>query len=232
MLCQENKLTKRIFLLFLVFTMIGFVSSSSCGELDDPAKSNEDFQIFQICNNCTFCDFIFFTPSDPYGEFYNADTDNNWRYYKNLTAGNFSELGVYRWDYICGNVAENLTGCIETKVTSSGGYFNQSQPIAILSQISFIVLLTAIAFSFRKEKWKLKSFFFISALLMALVLLNSVNIMTGSSEGIYRMGQIGLVIAISIVSVMIMYFLINVTIEVVNYFKKKKKDKWSNSDYE
>jgi hypothetical protein len=223
---------KKIALLFLVVTMLCFTSASGCGELEDPAKKNEDFQIFQTCNNCTFCDFIFFTPSNPYGDFYNADTDNNWRYYKNLTSGNFSELGVYRWDYICGNVAENLTGCIETKVTSSGGYFNEAQPIAILSQIGFIALLTVLGFSFRKEKWKLKSFFFISALLMALVMLNSINMITGSSDGLYDMGQMGLVIGIVIVAIMIAYFLINYTIEVSNYFKKKKKEKWSNGDYE
>ena len=232
MLCQDNKLTKRILFLFLVITMTGVVSAYGCSALEDPAERNQDFQIFQTCNNCTFCDFIFFTPSDPYGEFYNADTNNNWRYYKNLTSSNFSELGVYRWDYVCGNPIENLTGCIETKVTATGGYFNESQPIAILSQISFIFLLTAMAFSFRKEKWKLKSFFFISALLMSIVLLNSVNIITGSSDGIYKMGQIGLVLAISIVGIMIMYFFVNVTIELLNYFKKKKKDKWSNGDYE
>jgi len=228
----HKKATFVVFSFLLVLTMVGFVNASACAQLENPVQRNTNFQIFQTCNNCTFCDFTFFTPSDPYGVFYNADTNNNWRYYKNLSSSNFTELGVYRWDYVCGNVVENLTGCVESKITASGDYFNESHPIAILSQIGFIALLTVIGFSFRKEKWKLKSFFFISALLMALVLLNSINIITGSSSGMYSMGQISLVIGITIVSIMIMYFLINFTIEVLNYFKKKKKDKWSMNDYE
>lgn len=212
--------------------MINFVSSSACATLENPIQANTDFQIFQTCNNCTFCDFEFFTPSNPYGDNYNADTDNNWRYYTNLTQGNFTELGIYRWDYVCGNSVENLTGCVESKVTATGDYFDESQPIGILSQFGFMALLAFIGFSFKKEKWKLKTFFFISALLMSLVSLNSVNVITGSSDGLYKMGQISLVIAISIVSIMIMYFLINFTIEVANYFKKKKKDKWRMDDYE
>lgn len=213
-------------------TMTSYVSANGCAELDNPIQRNTDFQIFQTCNNCTFCDFEFFSPSDPYGYKYNADTDNNWRYYKNLTGTNFSELGVYRWDYVCGNPIENLTGCIESKVTSTGDYFDDSQPIGILSQFGFMALLAFMGFSFKKEKWKLKSFFFIASLLMAVLTLNSINIITGSSEGLYKMGQISLVIGISIVSIMIMYFLINFTIEVANYFKKKKKDKWRMDDYE
>ena len=232
MLCQDNKPKKRIILLFLVVTMLNIVSASGCATLEDPIEREQSFQIFQTCNNCTSCDFVFFTPSNPYGVPYSADTDNNWRYYKNLSGGNFSELGVYRWDYVCGNSAENLTGCIESKVTASGGYFNQTHAIAILSQIGFISLLTAIGFSFRREKWKLKTFFFISAALMGLLLLNSVNIITGSSDGLYKMGQITLILGITIISIWIAYFFINVTIEVLNYFKKKKKEKWSNTDYE
>lgn len=218
----------------LMFLLVGtaIVSASSCATLDDPVERNTNFQIYQTCNNCTFCNFSFFTPSDTIGVDYVADTEDNWRYYNNITSGNSSELGIYRYDYICGNLEEASTGCVELSVTASGDYFDQSQPIAILSQMGFIALLVTMGFTFRKEKWKLKTFFFISALLMALILLNSINIITGSSGGLYSMGQIGLVIGITIVSIMVMYFLVNITIELTTYFKKKKADKWSMNDYE
>jgi len=231
--CQENKIAFWLLALFLVVTMMGFVSASNnCASWSQPIQRNDDFQIWQTCNNCTYCNFTFHTPNDSVGVLYQASTNEGWRYYNNLTGTNSSILGKYRYEYYCGNSEQTTTGCIEFVVNSTGDYFDLSQSVVVLGQLGVVVLLLVLGFSFNKEKWKIKTFFFISALLMGIISLNSINMITGISSGLYSMGQSGLVVGITVVSLMIAWFFILMTIEAFQYFKKRKEDKWRIRTYE
>ena len=71
--------------------------------------------------------------------------------------------------------------------------------------------------------------FDIIALLMGIVLTNSIRIVAAQSTNLTKMGEAMFIGIIAIFSLMIGYMLILMTIEVVQYFKKKNRDKWEMS---
>lgn len=229
-LYQENKLT--FLVLIILISLATPVLANGCAKLPAPLARSTDFQIFQTCNDCTYCNFTFFEPGDYFGVKYAGDTDDNWRYYKNLSSGNNSELGVYRYDYICGNNDNVETGCIEFEVNPKGTFVGENQDIALISQFGVLALFLTLGIVWNRNKWKMKTFFFISALLVSVITINSMNIIFGTSSGLYMMGQILLVLSISVTSILMAWFFVMMTIDLTQKFKKKKDDKWRLKDYD
>ena len=67
---------------------------------------------------------------------------------------------------------------------------------------------------------------------MGAVLLNSINMITGVSNGLYRMGQVGITIIITVISFMIAWYLVMMTLEVFGKMRKKKEKQWEPKDYD
>jgi len=96
----------------------------------------------------------------------------------------------------------------------------------ILGQLGIIGLLLVIGLSFDKTKWKIRTSFFMFALLLGAITLNSVRLLSGSSTTLNSMGNIGLILGIIILLFMFLFLLINFLIELFLYFKKKNLNKW------
>ena len=86
--------------------------------------------------------------------------------------------------------------------------------------------LVALAFGFSKEKWKIRTFFFMCALFMGLIVFNSLRVTSGGSSTLSSMADVGLILGIVVLSFMFLYILIYYTIEVFKYFKNKRSMKW------
>lgn len=141
---------------------------------------------------------------------------------------NTSSLGRY-------DVRGISNGCDKTftyyfYVSKTGVCYDNSQGLLILGEIGIMGLLIAIAFSFSKEKWKVRTAFFMFALFVGVITLNSIRLAVSINESLYAMANVMLILGIVILSFMFMYMLIYYTIEVFNYFKKKRRDKWAVSE--
>jgi len=89
----------------------------------------------------------------------------------------------------------------------------------IAAQGFFILLFMALGFSFGKEKWKLRGFFFVLALLVGVLMLNSIRILAGTSASLDAMVSSGMILGIIAVSFMAVYLLIIYTIEIFKNIK-------------
>ena len=147
-----------------------------------------------------------------------------------VAGGNFSTIGTYCMNIVCTDGTDYTTGQECREITSSGEVYNQSQLSIILAQGIIIALFVGLAFSFSKDKWKIRGFFFTLALLFGLMMLNSIRVMAGVGETLNTMADSGVIIGIIAVSFMAIYLLIYYTIEVIHYFKNKKEMKWQVSD--
>ena len=135
----------------------------------------------------------------------------------NYTFCNTSKFGTYTYGY-----CDSVGTCYSNDFTIGDSF----DGLILIAQVGMIGLFLAIAFSFSKEKWKMRGFFFMASLFMALITLNSIRIMANVSPNMNSMGEIGLILGIIVVAFMALYILIYYTIEVFSYFKKKKGLRW------
>jgi phosphatidylserine synthase len=122
-------------------------------------------------------------------------------------------------------------GCVKSfavyvPVTPRGESYNGMQTGIIAAQGILILLFMALGFSFGKEKWKLRGFFFVLSMLVGVLMLNSIRILTGTSASLDSMVSSGMIIGIVAVSFMAVYLLIIYTIEIFSDLKNKKEMKW------
>jgi hypothetical protein len=139
-------------------------------------------------------------------------------------------VGVYSYQMKChgSNIGGYNTGTFE--VTSTGDNYNQTQTGMILAQGILIALFVGLGFSFSKEKWKLRGFFFTLALFIGVIMINSIRVLSGSSQVLDTMTNTALIVGIVAVSFMAIYLLIYYTIELFKTLKNKKEMKWEVSN--
>jgi hypothetical protein len=111
-------------------------------------------------------------------------------------------------------------------ITETGDNLQQNQGQMVLAQLGMIALFLAVGFSFSKEKWKVRSLFFMASLLMGIITLNSIRVIASASTSLSQMGNIGLILGIFVLSFMFLYILIYYSVEVFKYFKEKRRMRW------
>ena len=192
-------------------------------------KQGDTIQLTTVCDNCTQVNLTSVTyPNGTFallGEF--PMTKNGTNY--NFSFSDTNTLGTYRY-VTCGDLDGVLT-CEDTVdrefiITRTGESSNSSQAIITMGIIGVMFLFFGLARSFRKEKWKLKLAFDILALLMAVVAINSFRIIVSESSNLGTLSMGALVAVITILFLMISYFLVLITIEIINYFKNKESLRW------
>jgi len=143
--------------------------------------------------------------------------------YFNYSFCNTSNIGTYTYGY-----TDSATNSYSNSfdITGTGDGSDTNQGYMILALIGVMAIFTAIGFSFSKDKWKIRTFFFMAALSMGIVLLNSLRIIAGTSSKLNQMANIGLIVGITILSFMFLYMLIFYTIETFKYFKEKRRMRW------
>jgi len=210
-----------IILLSIYFTT-GFVSASNynLGSFDQ----YECVDLIQTCSNCSYVNITQITYQPTSTNFLIQEqgmTKQGTRY--NYTFCNTSLYGVYVYDTQGDENGEIEIASVDFKI---GEELDITQGFVLVGQIAMICLFLVLGFSFSKERWKLKSFFFMMATGMGVVLLNSTRIIASQSGRLNVMGNVGLYIGIITLLFMTCILLVYFTIDVIDSFKKKKDRKW------
>jgi len=215
---------ERILIIFLlVIILIPFISpaQSSLGLF----KQNDCVELLQTCENCTYVNISAITyPNSTIIISEVAMTKADTVY--NYTFCNTSVLGEYKVNGYGDEDGQKEIFVYVFTITSSGENLGLSQGIVLLAQMGVMALFFALGRAFGKEKWKVKLFFDLISLLMAIILLNSIRIIISQSESLKSMGETGLILGIIVLLFLFLYTFIYALIEVFRYFRNKKEMRW------
>ena len=214
-------------LLVLSLVMFFFIALSSVNaeEYLGVFKQNENVRLLQTCSVCGYVTLDSVKLPNSTLVFINENmtsSGSTFFYDFNIT----DLLG----EYLYNTHYENYTAPVSFEITIRGEQYNDSQQGLIIAQGILLALFIAIGFSFSKEKWKLRGFFFMLGLFMGLLMLNSIRILAGTSSTLDSMVSTGIFIGIIAVSFMALYLLIIYTIELFKTMKNKKEMRWQVSD--
>ena len=222
---------KIIIIMLFIVTLIGLTFSFVSSEGYLPQEQNKNYTLIVSSNNATSCNLSYITYPDNNIKIFNLPmTKDKQTFYLTISKSNYTQLGTICHGIICTDGIQIETGTDCKDITTTGDVFSNSQSIMIIGQLGLIALFIALGFSFEKSKWKLRSFFFILALIMGIITLNSIRIIAGNSESLTSMGNSGLIIGIVILIFAVVWMLINYTIEVFGYFKRKKLNRWETNE--
>jgi len=194
-----------------------------------PHTQGEDLEFSITSNFATEC--ILKNINTPYGlVFINLVNNSSGVFSFNVKGGNYSMVGTYCHNIICTDGTETMTGAECRDVSFTGENFNETQFSIIIALGILIFLFGGLGFSFSKEKWKIRGFFFVLAMLIAILMLNSIRVFAGTSKTLYNMVSSGIIMGIVAIVFMVFYLLIMYTIELFKTIKNKRNLKWEVSN--
>jgi len=131
----------------------------------------------------------------------------------------------YSWDNPCVDCSENNCGN-DFEITFTGEKVSLSNIIIVIVFLALIILFFILGYSFEKEKWILKTSFYILSLILGLLALNSARIIASESSGLLKMGTSGIILMISMILFFFLYIFIYWTINTFKSIKQKKDSRW------
>lgn len=205
--------------------MFSFASAISC---DNPGLPNAqqvgvETQLIQTCDTCTYANISSITSPTSTNYINLAMTKTGTTYNYTYTP---LEIGTYFYSVVGdkdGSLTEE-TLCFE--VTNTGENVTPTQGLVLLAQLGVVALLFGLGRVFDVKKWKIKMFFDMLAALMTMVLINSLKIVSSQSFKLNTMGELAFIIGIVLVGFLFLYLFISATVEVIGYFKTKRKKRW------
>jgi len=225
-----NKLNKTDSSLLIILVVSLFLFSFT--SVDATTQNIGTFQkdscvtLKQTCANCTYINVSTVTyPNSSIISLNKVMTNSNNVYY--YTFCNTTLLGEYQYDTFGNPDGIKATGSVSFFITQTGEQFDMSQSIIIVALLGIMGLFLVLGFTFSQEKWKVRSLFFISALIVGVIILNSIRVVMGSSNSLSSMGSSGLYVGLILAMFMMAYIMIYATIEVFRYFKEKRKMRWA-----
>lgn len=221
-------MNKKLFILiFASVFLLGIISSTSS---DLVFKQNEVVNYSFVCldNNNNYCG-----TSANCGITINYPNGTNFVTNDSMTSTptsvnyilDTSQIGIYNWLIVCSG-SSNAISEGDYQVTSTGDALGINQSFTLFGLGIMIALFSIVGFSF-KQKWKLRLFFFMAAILMGILLLNSLRIIASQSTNLGKMMEIALIFGIIILLFMFLYLFIYALVETFNYFKRRDRNKWS-----
>lgn len=220
---MNKKILMLMVLSVFMFSLVSAEISCTNPGLPNPQEVDIETNLIQTCDTCTYVNISSITT--PTTTTYLDDSmDKNGLTYNYSYAP--SEIGHYYYSVYGdkdGSITEE-TLCFE--VTSTGEGTNTTQGLVLLAQLGVIALLFGLGRVFDSKKWKIKMFFDMLAALMTMILINSLKIVSSQSFKLNKMAELGFIIGIVLVGFLFLYLFVYATIEVIQYFKAKKKKKW------
>ena len=188
-------------------------------------KVNDNVELKQIgagFNNCTITSVLYPNSSEALG-LSNMDKSGNQYNYTFISS---SVLGSYIVNSFCTDSTGDSVWAYDFEVTATGEKFDNSQGLMIIGQLGIVALFLILGFSFDKTKWKVRGLFFMAAILMGVIVLNSLRVISGVSSSLSSMGNVALILGIVILIFMFLYIFIYYLIELFKYFKSRREMKW------
>lgn len=212
-------------ILLSIILFIGLVGATTL-ESYGTKKVNEQFSFCQVCSNANY---VTLSSIETPNSTLRIDTNMT-----SMGSGefcyNYTPTLVGRYDFRGISDGCELTYATYVEVTYTGEQYDTSQIGVIIGEAILIAVFLVLGFSFSKEKWKLRGFFFILALFIVIVAINSLRVLSGSSQILGDMTSNAFMIGIVAVSFMVVYLLIFYTIELFKNLKNKKEMKWEVSN--
>lgn len=191
---------------------------------------NKDLIINIQCSNSTYANIssIMYKPNSTYitkGEYSMTKSGTNYNYTLNSTLNN--KIGTLEVNYHCDVNGIDTTAGYLIDITTTGEQVSLSNIIIVIAFLIIASILFILGYTFDKEKFILKTGFFIFALFMCLIALNSGRIIASESQGLSEMSNVGIILLIAIILLMLLYIFIYWTIKTFKSFKQKKEERWS-----
>lgn len=226
----NRKLMTFIIMAFFMISFTPLINANNFGGLQIDCsftgtyQQGNDMELWQTCDSCTSVTLVSIILPNGTIENYNTamtktSTLYNYTYSPEL-------IGKYYYS-VTGDkngVLDEETLCFES--TSTGESVNTSQGLVLLAQLGVVALLFGLGRVFDTKKWKIKMLFDMLAALMTMVLINSLKIVSSQSFKLNQMAELSFIIGIVLVGFLFLYLFVYATIEVIQYFKKKKNDRW------
>lgn len=192
----------------------------------------DDIRIFQVCADCISLNFTSITGPDGKLDLTYPLTGTSLgnEFYYNLTGNNTQSLGGYTYCYVGTNGNQTASGCLNFEVTNNGEKVGLTN-VALVGVFLLIAgLFYGLSFIFTKEKWMLKSFFIMMAIIMSILSVNTAKIIANESSNLSKMGDAGLTVVIVTLLIFILYVFVYAFKEVISIFKKKGDLKWGDEE--
>ena len=189
-------------------------------------QKDECIDLVQICDNCTSNNISYINYPNGTKLLLNTEMTKDNTYY-NYTFCNTTSLG----NYVVNGLGD-LDGVItvwnyDFDVTYTGEKVSLSNIILALIYIIMSLVFLALAFSFSKDHWIIKTFFNFCAILMGILALNTGKIIASESMNLSRMGEVGLTVMYAVISIFFLYIFIFMFIDVIKTMKNKKEIRWN-----
>ncbi|HUS50675.1 MAG TPA: hypothetical protein VMZ91_10950 [Candidatus Paceibacterota bacterium] len=139
----------------------------------------------------------------------------------------FPILGNYPVQMFCFDGSDSYSNSGNYEITTTGQKVSLSNIIIVLAFLVVGIILFILGYTFDREKWILKTSFYVFSLLMCLLAINSGSIIASESLGISNMSLAGLILIITVISFMILYLFITWMIQTFKQIKNKEGIRWN-----
>ena len=221
--------TYNIILFILVFLLT--VNLASAENYFGSYKVNECVPLTLPCENCTYSTIIMITSPSPNSQIYSLNYSMtevyNDIFNSTLCDSNYnSKPGTYFLN-ICGDPdASRLCDNFYYDITTTGQKVSLSNIIIVLAFLVLSIMFFVLGYSFDKEKYILKTSFYIVALIALLLAINSAKIIASESQGLSTMATSGIVLIIALILFMFLYVFVYWMVQTFRAVKNKEDLRW------
>ena len=194
-------------------------------------QMGEEIELLQTCNNATaLCDYCVISsikyPNSSIMFSNLGMTNRTYDFNYTIQPDKTTIIGMYLVNGFCESGDERKVWSYDFKINVTGEELSLSQIIIIFGQVAILAMFLILGFAFAKKHWKIKTFFWMMALLMGVIVLNSIRIIASESSRLDTMWNVGIILGIVTTSVMFLYFFILATIEIIVNIKEKRGVRW------
>ena len=146
----------------------------------------------------------------------------------NYTFCNTSTIGTYTysWNPNCVDCSTNDCGN-NFDITESGTKVSLSNGIIVLVFIFLGGLCFFLGNTYNQDKWIMKSFFYLCALLFGVLSVNSARIIASESQDLFTMSTMGFILITVILLAMFLYTFVYYLITTFKQLKNKREIRWN-----
>lgn len=138
----------------------------------------------------------------------------------------FNTIGIYPTQMFCFDGVYSYSNEGFYEITTTGQKVSLSNIVIVIAFLIVGIILFILGYTFDREKWILKTGFYVFSLLMCLLAINSGSIIASESLGISKMSLTGLILIISVISFMMLYLFITWMIQTFKQLKDKESIRW------
>ena len=219
-------------LISFVFILIGInlisAEANPCGSDNSflgTFSQGTNITLKQICSTCTYINLSSIKyPNSTIINYGTSMTKSNVDFTYSFSDTN--NLGCYTYS-VFGNKVTIEVESIDFEITTTGEKVSLSNTIIVIVFIIMALFFLYLGSIFDKEKWIVKTAFYIFAILMGLLAVNSAKIIASESMNLSAMGTAGFILMIAVLLFMLLYILITTTINVFKQIKNKREVRWN-----